>query len=61
MFVQFLSIARGSTAEVETQLEIVQRLGLVLPEQLERPLKLCDEISRMASALQRANRKRRGI
>jgi four helix bundle protein len=61
MFIQFLSIARGSAAEVETQLEIVKQLGLATSGQLERPLKLCDEISRMASSLQRVNRKRRGI
>jgi len=61
MFIQFLSIAKGSVAEVETQLEIVTHLGMAVPELLERPLKLCDEISRMASALQRANRQRRGI
>ena len=49
-FVQFLCIARGSRAELETQLMLAKRLGYfesVPKQQLERVFQLADEVSRI--------------
>lgn len=46
-FVRYLSIASGSCAEVETQLEIAKRLGFVNEEQLASPLNETREIQKM--------------
>ena len=45
-----LQIVRGSVAELETQLLLCSRIGLVAAD-LRRPLDLCGEISRMLNAL----------
>jgi four helix bundle protein len=50
-FLRFLSIARGSLAEVETQLIIAQRLTYLEDAALTRLLESADEISRMLSGL----------
>jgi four helix bundle protein len=51
-FLRFLSIARGSLAELETQLIIANRLGY-LPERLQDDfLAQTDELSRMLRGLQ---------
>ena len=50
-FKHFLSIARGSLAEVETQLVIACRLGFLTQEQLESIMPTHDEISKMLPAL----------
>ncbi len=50
-FLRFLSIARGSLAEVETQLIIAQRLTYLDEAALTRLLEPADEISRMLSGL----------
>ncbi|HEV7351518.1 MAG TPA: four helix bundle protein [Brevundimonas sp.] len=50
-FLRFLSIARGSLAEAETQLIIAQRLEYLPVEQLESLLNGADEISRMLAGL----------
>ncbi|MBJ7320460.1 MAG: four helix bundle protein [Alphaproteobacteria bacterium] len=50
-FLRFLSIARGSLAEVETQLIIAQRLTYLEDAALTRLLDSADEISRMLSGL----------
>ncbi|WP_295214242.1 four helix bundle protein [uncultured Brevundimonas sp.] len=50
-FLRFLSIARGSLAEVETQLILAQRLGYIDEAALTRLLEAADEISRMLSGL----------
>ena len=50
-FLRFLSIARGSLAEVETQLIIAQRLTYLEAAALTRLLDSADEISRMLSGL----------
>ncbi len=46
-FIHYLSIASGSCAEVETQLEIAKRLGFVNEEQLTTPLTETREIKKM--------------
>jgi len=50
-YAHFLSIARGSKSEVETQLEICERLGFLELSQTEVARGLCDELGRILSAL----------
>ena len=50
-FVRFLSIARGSLAEVETQLIIATRLGYLDPAAETSLLEAADELSRMLAGL----------
>lgn len=50
-FRSFLSIARGSAAEVQCQLLIAIDLGYLSEDALDVPLGLCREIARMAAAL----------
>ena len=50
-FLQFLSISRGSLAEVETQLILAERLGYLDPTNLTTLLSSADEISRMLASL----------
>jgi four helix bundle protein len=49
-----LSVARGSLKEVETLCDIARRLGLIAQEVSETLFSLCDEISKMLTALKRA-------
>ena len=50
-FRNFLSIAAGSRAEVETQLTLAQRLGYISEAELAEALELSNEIKRMTHAL----------
>lgn len=50
-FRNFLSIARGSLAEVETQLLIATRLEYMTKEQLAPILSLQEEVNKMLNAL----------
>ena len=50
-FKNFLSIAQGSRAEVETQIMIAQRLGYLPRQQTEQILNLSEEIKRMTYSL----------
>jgi four helix bundle protein len=50
-FRQFIGNARGSLAEVETQLEIAKDLGYIAEDTAKRLLLEVDEISRMLSGL----------
>ena len=50
-FVQFLTIAKGSKNEIETQLLICQRLNYLDTAQTERALDLCEEIGKMLHSL----------
>ncbi len=50
-FGHFLSIARGSLAEVESQLLLAVELGFLQAETLEDALNLAGEIRRMACSL----------
>jgi four helix bundle protein len=50
-FIRFLLIARGSLAEVETQLIIARRLDYVSEDRLESLLESSDELSRMLAGL----------
>jgi four helix bundle protein len=50
-YVNFLSIAQGSRAEVETQMLIAKRLGYLTPEETSPVLSLLNEINRMISTI----------
>ena len=50
-FKQFLSIAKGSVFEVETQLLICVRINYLPQEQIGNALSLCDEVGRMLTKL----------
>jgi four helix bundle protein len=50
----FLSVARGSVAEVEVQLTLAERLCYAQPAALASAFEYCDAISRMITNLKRA-------
>ena len=50
-YIKFLSYARGSNAEVETQLLICFRVGYLTEEQIEKALSLCNEIVKMLTRM----------
>ena len=50
-YVHFLSIARGSKAELETQLNISLRLKYLTSDQTEKAFILCEEIGRKLNSL----------
>ena len=50
-YIQFLSVARGSAAELETQLLIGVRLKYLNDIQCENALNLCNEILKMLSTM----------
>lgn len=50
-FVNFLSIARGSLWELETQLELCVRLNYIDHDQISNALSLITEISKMLNSL----------
>ncbi|MDD2522691.1 MAG: four helix bundle protein [Anaerolineaceae bacterium] len=45
-YARFLSIARASEAEIETQLEICVRIGYLNEDQIRKSLALCIEIGK---------------
>jgi four helix bundle protein len=51
---QFLSIARGSTREIEVQLFLAEKIGYVQSPMLVNARDYCDAISRMITNLKRA-------
>ena len=50
-FAQFLSIAKGSNAELETQFMICVRLKYLEQSETEAAMNLCQELDRMLNAL----------
>jgi len=50
-FARFLSFARGSQTELETQLQICNRLGYLTEEDSETAFVLCDEINKILNVL----------
>ncbi len=58
-FVHFLSIARGSLAELETQLQLAIELGYSSEEHVSNLFALLDEVRRMCIALANKVRARR--
>ena len=59
-FLNYLSIAYGSLAEIETQITLSRRLGYVSVEQEDSFLTLCGEIGRMLNGLSGSLRERLG-
>ena len=55
-FKQFLNIARGSLCELQTQLEIAQRAGLALAEELGSAAQLSHEVGKLLYLLARSIR-----
>ncbi|SMC26404.1 four helix bundle protein [Desulfacinum hydrothermale DSM 13146] len=56
-FIQFLGMARGSLAELDTQLHLCSRyLGLLEPQAVETALELVERISKMINSLRRTLR-----
>ena len=53
-YLRFLSISRGSRAELETQLLIASSLGYIDEDQAPRILESCDEVGRLIFGLARA-------
>lgn len=53
-FLRFLSIARGSTSELETHLRLLTRVGNSRSPDLPAAISLCDEVSRLLMALARS-------
>lgn len=50
-YAHFISIARGSAAELETLLLIAQRIGCALPEEIAPRLDTTESVGRMLSVL----------
>ena len=50
-YARFLSIARGSNAEVETQLLLCVKLGYIQSSETDEALSLCTEIGKMLTAM----------
>ncbi|HET6906551.1 MAG TPA: four helix bundle protein [Rhodanobacteraceae bacterium] len=53
-FGRFISISRGSFAEVETQLEMCSRLGMLGKESVSDILASCDELGRILTGLRKS-------
>src|SRR5690349_6417255 len=53
-FLHHLSIARGSLAEMETELMIGQRVGFLQLDTLDKVLVMTDEIGRMTAGLRQS-------
>lgn len=49
-FIRFLNIAKGSLAEVETQLEIAKELSFISEQELESLTESTEEMGRLISA-----------
>lgn len=50
-YINFLTIARGSTSEVWNQIIICEELGYLKKEETEKAISLCEEIIKMLNAL----------
>ena len=57
-YLRFLAVARGSLAELETQLEIVSRIGYLHEEETRSLLDVADEVNRMLAGLSKRLRAR---
>ena len=50
-YIKFLSIAKASRAEVETQLYICKRLEFLTDDEIKKSLEICEEIKRIIIAM----------
>lgn len=53
-FGRFISISRGSLAEIETQIEMCLRLGMLGEEPVSEVLSSCDELGRILTGLRKS-------
>ena len=53
-FARFIAISRGSLAEMETQIEMCLRLGMLCKEPASEVLANCDELGRMLTGLRKS-------
>lgn len=53
-FKQFLGIARGSTYEIQTQLELSRNLKFAPPDKVDGAMSLAHEVGKMIYALQQS-------
>ncbi len=53
-FTRYIAIARGSLAELETQVELLSRLNMISTEQLRAALDSCDEVGRILRGLRKS-------
>jgi len=53
-FQQYLSIARGSAAEVRSQIQIAEALGYITRIQAQEIINLCNEIGRILAGLRKS-------
>ncbi|HET7562222.1 MAG TPA: four helix bundle protein [Rhodanobacteraceae bacterium] len=53
-FTRFLSMARGSVAEIETQIELAIRIGLLEAEIVEPIVQRCDKLGRILRGLRKS-------
>jgi four helix bundle protein len=58
-YIHHLRIALGSEAELQTQLELAQRLNLVTPAQVQALIERASEVGRMLNGLLRSLEKHR--
>jgi four helix bundle protein len=57
-FLRHLSVARGSLMELETHLQLSQRVGMLQSGDLDTLLGMSDRVSRMLTGLRRALKRR---
>lgn len=50
-FIHFLHIARGSMAELETQLQLAQRIGYLTSSEVDDVQRVIDEVGRILNAV----------
>ncbi len=50
-YISYLSIANGSRAEVETQLEVCVRIGYLKEEEIQKAMEMSEETGKMIGAL----------
>ncbi|MGH8125188.1 MAG: four helix bundle protein [Rhodanobacteraceae bacterium] len=53
-FCRFLSIARGSVAEIETQIELAVRIGFLESVRTETVVQECDKLGRILRGLRKS-------
>ncbi len=58
-YIRHLLVSSGSLAEIETQLELSQRLGFLSATVAEPLLETCQQLARMLGALRKSLRSRR--
>ncbi len=53
-FARFVAIARGSVAELETQLQLAVRVGLLDAQDIKQAMRSCDKLGRILRGLRKS-------